>query len=337
MIRADLNIVLDFSTMMPETREKDRARGYNSMSVQFPNPETQINVLKRYLHILALLQKKDTLNEWNSHTLADILTSDERGDALSDAAIRKYIKTHLVDELGIEVPMRKGARKFSIPAKLSKELHLDIAMLYSNFIAKDDAREIVLQRLLKTHPDDALWLLARLYFARRERKTVTFDYQAHAKQKPSRYTVHPYHIVFRNNNLYLVGHNEQRDTIVLFIINKIHTLEVTDRRFEDKVPRISEIFHDSLGSFIGKKYSVVIHFDESLKPQIEEILSILDPKIDPLKGTDRYKAAFKVSDDLYLCKQLFMYGAKVEIVEPRELRERMRALLRESLRAYDAQ
>jgi predicted DNA-binding transcriptional regulator YafY len=37
---------------------------------------------------------------------------------------------------------------------------------------------------------------------------------------------------------------------------------------------------------------------------------------------------------MYLCKQLFMYGVKVEILEPKELRDLMIDMLKKSLSVY---
>jgi predicted DNA-binding transcriptional regulator YafY len=96
-------------------------------------------------------------------------------------------------------------RKFGVPKRLDRDLLLRIALLYSNFVARDSAREIVLQRIVRRRTEDALRLLARLNFARRQGWVVAFEYRAHAKQNPSRYAMHPYHIVVRSNNLYLAG------------------------------------------------------------------------------------------------------------------------------------
>ncbi len=66
---------------------------------------------------------------------------------------------------------------------------------------------------------------------------------------------------------------------------------------------------------------------------MEENLSILDPDIRP-DGEQHYRAAFTVSDDRFLCKQLFLYGKNVEILEPPELRKTMVQMLKESSSAY---
>ena len=51
-------------------------------------------------------------------------------------------------------------------------------------------------------------------------------------------------------------------------------------------------------------------------------------------GEEHYLASFTVSDDMFLCKQLFMYGRDVEIVAPPELRKTMVRMLKESRSVY---
>ncbi len=305
------------------------------MKTTFPKPVTQLNVLKRYLHVLALLQKNDGEECWNAGNLAVLLSEDEDLDGgVEDFTIRKDIAKHLENELGLKVETKKGSRRTRLTGKLTDELYRQVARHYSNFVAHDDAKDMVLARLIKKHEDDALWLMARLYFAQKKKNVVNFEYRGNLKAKEKKYAVHPYHMVFRNNNLYLVGMNEDGGRIQLFILNKVNRLVVTDKRFGEQAPSIGEIFKDTLGSFRGKKYAVELHFDEALLPQIEEILSVLEPRIEPLGKGGRYKASFTVSDDLYLCKQLFMYGSRVEIMKPAELRATMLDLLEQGLAMY---
>ncbi len=78
---------------------------------------------------------------------------------------------------------------------------------------------------------------------------------------------------------------------------------------------------------------MALRFHEKLLPTMEENLSILEPDI-RADGREHYRAAFTVSDDRFLCKQLFFYGRNVEILETPGLRKTMIAMLKESMAAY---
>jgi len=68
--------------------------------IKIPGPTDRINILKRYLHILALLQNNKDPQEWNGRTLASILFTDEDPNSkLNDKNIRDYINNNLIVDL----------------------------------------------------------------------------------------------------------------------------------------------------------------------------------------------------------------------------------------------
>jgi len=304
-------------------------------TVQMPDPEKKINVLKRYLHILALLQnsEKDP-QDLNGSTLADILSLDEDfKKPLTDKNIRDYIQKNLKDELGINIDVHKGERRIRLSTFLEGEVLERVAGVYASFVIEDSTRNVILKNFIKNHPYDCLWVMARIYFASLERRKVSFDYRAD-KDRIITNIAHPYHLVFRNNNLYLVCWVTATQRMYPLIVSHIDNLKVLDEYFTEDPPSVDVIFSDSLGSFIGKTYNVKICFTEKVHPRIEQILSILEPDIIETDGGKNYEASFTVSDDYYLCKQLFLYGKEVEIVEPPEIRELMITMLEESLGVY---
>jgi len=302
--------------------------------INIPDPEKTINVLKRYLHILALLQNNKDPRDWNGTTLADVLSLDEEFDKqLSDKNVRDYIQKNLRDELGIDIGMKKGERRIELASTLEGEVLERIAGVYSSFVIEDSTRNVILKNFIKNHPRDCLWIMARIYFASLERRKVSFDYRAD-RDRVIKNTAHPYHLVFRNNNLYLVCWVAATERMYPLIVGRIENLKVLDEFFIEDPPSVDVIFSDSLGSFIGKTYNVKIRFTEKVYPRIEQILSILEPKITEITGERKYEASFSVSDDYYLCKQLFLYGKEVEIIGPPEIRDLMVRMLEESLGVY---
>ncbi len=298
-----------------------------------PNPETRLGVIKRCLHVLALLQNPNDPVQWNAGNLADLLSMDEPRDPITDKAVRDYIQKYLVNEFGIEVTTVKGGRHTGLGIPLDEAFQARMAAVYSSFVTKDTGRDIILRKLIARHPGDGLWMLARVYFAALLKKKIEFDYTPATATGPRHYRVHPYHLVFRNNNLYLACRSLSHNLTALFIFNRLEKLSVLDDEFTEDAPAVEEIFRDSLGSFIGPAYAVVLRFHEKLLSTMEENLSILEPDI-RADGRDRYRAAFTVSDDRFLCKQLFYYGRNVEILEPPQLRKTMIGMLKESMAAY---
>lgn len=299
-----------------------------------PNPRTEYGVIKRYLHVLALLQNKKDPQNWNGSTLADMLSLDEADSTLSDKTVREYISEYLEKEMGIDITRIKGGRRTELTTDLEGELLQKLAMLYATFVVHDSSREFILKNFIVKHPFDCLWILARIYFASLEKRKIRFNYTTNTGYKITNALFHPYHIFLRNNNLYLYGKIHSEPSPWLFILNRIENLTITDEFFNEDIPLANEVFKDSLGSFIGKKYQITLRFTNQVFHQIEELLAVLEPKFEKL-DSNNWLAHFAVSDDTYLCKQLLLYGAQVEIIEPSELRATMIGMLKESLEVYE--
>lgn len=299
-----------------------------------PDPEDKLNIIRRYLHILALLQVNEKDIKWNGQTLSEILWADEQGEGPSDKAIRDYINKHLKKELELPVDIRKGSREISLSGPIESAMLERIAGIYSLFVVSDTSRDDVLKSFIKNHPDDCLWLLARIYFAKLRKKRIKFDYTANSGYQIKECLANPYYMVIRNNNLYLVARIPGKAEPWLFIANRIENLKVTDQEFDEEIPPLDIIFKDTLGSFLGEKYRVTLRFDKDIRIVMEQILGILEPEITPINDGNQFEARFSISDDRYLCKQLFLYGNKVEILEPKELRDLMVEMLKESMGVY---
>ena len=297
------------------------------------DPEKKLNVIKRFLHVLALVQNNKDPQNWNCTTLANTISIDEFEKPLSDKNIRDYIQNHLKDDLGLDVDVKKGERRIELAEPLEGEMLERIAQVYASFIIKDSSRDAVLKNFIKKHPLDCLWIMARIYFASLEKRKIRFDYWYKVDKKHEN-IVHPYHLVFRNNNLYLVCRLGSNDKVYPLIVNRIVNVKVLDEYFEEDLPDVDSIFQDTLGSFIGKKYDVTIRFTKTVFGQIDQVLSILEPEVKEIDGGEAFEARFTVSDNTYLCKQLFLYGSDVEIIEPLDLRERMVKMLEDSLSIY---
>ncbi len=249
------------------------------MKDEFPRPETQLNVLRRYLHVIALLQNNKDPEDWNGSSLANLLSLEEPGGPLTDKNIRDYIKKNLEEELGLLIEKKRGSRRTLLADSLEGDRLRRIAAVYAGFVVADSTRDLVLERLIQKHPLDCLWLLARIHFAVVEKKKLRFDYMPNTARKAYTITVRPYHQVFRNNNLYLAALNEYNGVLSLFIINKIEKLTVLPDRFTEDIPSLDAIFADTLGSFIGKRHKIRIRFTRKVLTMIEQVISILEPKI----------------------------------------------------------
>ena len=302
--------------------------------ISFPNPETRLAVIKRSLHVLALLQNNHDPVDWNANTLADLLSLDEHGNPLSDKTVRDYINEYLIKEFNIGIEKQKGGRRTELQDPIPEDSLLQILNVYSSFVVNDSTREIILKKLISKHPYEAMWILGRLYFAALARKKISFDYTTNKNSIINGCVTHPYHLVFRNNNLYLMALSEYSGKTQLYIVNKIENLKVLNDRFPEVPATVEKFFNDTLGSFIGTPQHVTIRYTKKISGMIDQMLFSLEPDITEINES-MIEASFVITDEAFLCKQLFVFGRDAEIIEPASLRTQMRAMLEETLTMYN--
>lgn len=309
----------------------------------FPNPEGKINVLKRYLHILALLQyipdgeKRET---WNARTLADIISLDETGTKPpDDGLVRIYIKEHIENDLGISVDRMQGGSVSTLAEDLDVETQLKIARVYSDFIIKDTTKDMILKKFIEANKDRALWTLARIYFAVIEQRRIQFNYTTNTGYNIHKWELCPYYFVLRNNSLYLAAWDPKQEKEIIILAERIKDLTVLDVNISKEwdIPSVDDLFKDSLSAYISENEptEMKIRYSKKSRSTIEGILSPLDPEIKSSEADGWFESTFHITDYLYLCKQFVLYGSDVEILSPPEVRKAMVDMLKMSLGVYE--
>lgn len=296
-------------------------------------PKTEIRILRQYLHTIALVQNPDDDTNWSYNTLADKISNEcDYDDNIDSDTVRKTLIPRLKDNFDLDISRDSGFNKIVIDSDIDDETLFKLTQLYTAFVTTDSTQELILKKFISNHKRNCLWILAKIYFAKSEKKYITFSYTNNSNYSFET-KVMPFHIVFRSNNLYLAGESANSGKLKLYVLNRITNIENTDSNFEGSIPEVSDIFKDSLSGFVGNKINVVLKFMPTVKNRLEEIISILEPKITD-KG-DFLEAEFSVSDDVYLCKQLLSFGNSVEILKPNSLRKKMVDTLKESLSVYE--
>lgn len=309
----------------------------------FPNPEGKINVLKRYLHILALLQyipEGEKPETWNARSLADILSLEEDGTRPpDDSLVRSYIKDHIQNELDISVDKKQGGVFSTLAEDLDIETQLKIARVYSDFVIKDTTRDMILEKFIKAMPDRALWTLARIYFAIVEKRMIQFNYVTNTGYKINKWKLCPYYFVFRNNNLYLVVWDPKQKKHIPLLAERIKGLSVLKKSQNlqwDIIP-VDELFKESLSAYISECDStkIKIRYSKKVSHTIDNIISVLDPQKESVERGDWFESTFNITDYIFLCKQFVLYGSDVEILSPPKVRQAMIDMLKKSLGVYE--
>jgi predicted DNA-binding transcriptional regulator YafY len=189
---------------------------------------------------------------------------------------------------------------------------------------------------VKAHPLEkgAVRTLRIIENAVRNCETLGFNYYSLSRNHTTKRTVDPYGLTFRRHSWYLVGYCHLRSSVRVFRPDRISSVKTTRRKFERPEDfSIEQFYADSWEVFASEqKATVVLRFDKRTEAIAKPMLNGRGE----FTGGDRNPITFKgeipVSDEF--CRWLMTLGRNVEVVAPKELREKVAAHHREAAAHY---
>lgn len=160
-----------------------------------------------------------------------------------------------------------------------------------------------------------------------ERKVIEFSYFSNGEL--TRRQVEPCVIVFKEANWYLYAYCLLRQDFRLFRLRRMNELKVTDKRFEPRPFSIDRVNWDADG---GQHTPIVALFDKSMAYALNDIFGLNSYETTP---DGRLKVTFHMRIDGWLYGFLLGFGDKVEVLEPAELRHRIKQMAESICRIYD--
>lgn len=162
----------------------------------------------------------------------------------------------------------------------------------------------------------------------RERKIIRFSYYAHEKLLERK--VEPCVIVFKAANWYLYAYCMLREDFRLFKLRRMRDLRITDRHFSGREFSLEQVNWE--GDVDDHLVSPIIAaFDRQMQYVVEDIFGI--DNYEPL-ADGRLKVTFHMEINGWLYGFLLGFGDQVEILEPRELRDRIKGLAESICKMY---
>lgn len=318
-----------------------------------------IYMLRRILHVLALLQNNKDPQSWNNSSLADILSYDpgslagspqEPDYTLDNSAIKTCIKI-IKKVLNINIETSKGKRQIPPIESFTRETLDEFLNLYSTMVVYDDTRRSIIRRLIEKNETECMWTMAVIFFSSKKKNIITFSYTNNEGIRKDKIEFKPYHLIAKGQNIYALGMLRKKDNtyeLRQYTLEKIKNVRVTERVFNDTIPDASQFFKYSISPFIEDPVEIRIKYNSISAQEIRQILGILGEieqvapngkKLTPCEITEynmttHFEAVFKISDYQHLMKHLFFFGRNVEILEPTKIREEMKQKLRDGLSAY---
>lgn len=157
-------------------------------------------------------------------------------------------------------------------------------------------------------------------------KVVTFAYYSSYGVKTER-KVEPVKILFKGQSWYIYGYCREKSDFRIFKITRMNHLEVLDETFKRAIP--ADIW-DKAQDHTQKMVNLVLRIDEKMAFRLYDEFdqaSIIKNK----DGSFEVRASFP---EEWVYGYLMSYGADIEVLEPKQVRETIKLKFEESLKKY---
>lgn len=177
-------------------------------------------------------------------------------------------------------------------------------------------------------------IFSRLEEAAAKFFVIEIKYHALSTNKITKRVVEPYGIVYIKNFWYLVGWCRSRREYRTFRINRIKEIKNLNQNFA--VPEnftIEEYFSDSWGIYRGKKIKVKVSFSPKISRLLKETKYHPSQKVKLLKDNSAVLEVTVAGLD-EITGWLLSFGENVKVLEPDELKDKMRNLASTIIKFY---
>lgn len=180
-------------------------------------------------------------------------------------------------------------------------------------------------------------LIDQLMTAIKDRNVTALSYQSDRATEAVSYEIHPLGIVHHKSSLYLVAHSVDHGEVRLFKIDRLEAVERLELRFT--APQsfdLQEYFSDVFGVFKGngELQKVRIKFLPKVARYVEEKRWHKSQKLKRQKDGSLI-AEFRLSSPDEVRKWVMSFGRNAVVLEPVEIREKIREDLHVLLGMYE--
>jgi len=177
-----------------------------------------------------------------------------------------------------------------------------------------------------------------IYEAIQNKKALRIEYQSFKQVESQDSIISPYYLKQFNNRWFLFGISEGFDNLTNLALDRILTVNAIDKEYQQNNEiDFNEYFEDVIGVSVNNDIlpqKIHLQIEASLYPYI---------KTKPIHGSQKHIGSNKKGELIqlelipnYELESLLLgYGEKIEVVEPTELRNKIKRRLQETVKQYD--
>lgn len=271
------------------------------------------------------------------------------------------------DEIMIRWQLETGESEFSLKTHqrnilaIRKEFGIDIKINRENWryyirnrdeIENNPVRKITLNNILFNHSlsnaerikgriqfenisDGEKWLSTIIKALKSNRK-INIIYQRTGAYGPEEYNnLEPYILKNFRQRWYMLARKDKTQELRLFGLDRIHDIQILDTKFTYRESDSEDFFANSFGVVINEKLEskiIKIKVNKNTAHYFETLAFHKSQTIEPGDDFTIFTYHLKITDDLIY--ELLKWSQNIEVLEPQELRDRMRTIAEQLLEKY---
>lgn len=323
----------------------------------------------KLLYIKDYLEKNsDEDHPVSVEILSDMLEekgiSCERKSIYSDV---KALKEYGVDIASVKKPFSGYAvlsREFEVPEirllidavqaadfitpKKTRELIDKIGSLCSFHQGKTLHKQVYIDNRVKCTNEEIYYNIDVLSRAIQQRKKVSFIYYKRKINDGEKvifsdereFTVSPYALIWSNDHYYLVSNNEKYDNLMHTRIDRMKKVQITEetaRNFSEVSEYknyfdVADYSSKSFNMYSGDTQRLVLSCDNSILEEIIDRFGTEGIRAD--KDESRFILSSQCVISEGLTSWVMQFGSKVEVIEPKKLREDVKKRAEDIIKIY---
>lgn len=226
-----------------------------------------------------------------------------------------------------------------IPSSSSKELINKLLSTQSKYIKNDFKQTVFVENNRKKNNKEFFLNVELIAEAIKNKQKISFKYTKYdcnknlIERRPDPYNVSPYYLVYEDDKTYLVAKSKNYDNFTHFRVDRMKNVALTNEpyiRLNDNQDPY-EYAKNKIFMYNGEELSVTLKCKDMILDNIIDIYGN-DAKID--KNEEGYFVANvkSTSFGMYVLAQHYLDA--IEILEPTELREKLKKAIRDAEKKY---
>jgi len=169
-----------------------------------------------------------------------------------------------------------------------------------------------------------------------EHKVITLEHQRFDSDEIHHHVVHPYYLKEYHNRWYLVGYQPENKRIQTYGIERIRTLKANAfEKFIDIPFDPEEYYRNSIGVFVSDEPPVDIELKFTAKQGMYILTQPIHESQSLVKQTKKFiTVSLHLVPEYEFISMITGWGADVEVLQPKWLREKIENILRNTLELY---